>query len=258
MFPTKAKLAYAKKLKAAAGYRIPDGAFNGAVLEQLAQGAGLENFDDRTHDQIMAFFRAFISKCSCKTSPFCGCPERLFVREVIELRQSGLTHKDIAEFLLDEYGIVLYPTDILSFLEESVHVLEAIHRVSSLSDRPEVETSAAGHITQIEGRDGEYGKQVDTKYKYPLNKRNKKKKEVVSLNVPKSPVMKKKDKQGHDDKKQMPQKEIEKKSKAKSPSKERCSNSSAEYMQYNPNTQTKQRYERRVRSITLLPTKNQE
>ncbi|MDR2855232.1 MAG: DUF5814 domain-containing protein [Methanomicrobiales archaeon] len=156
MFPAKAKLVYAKKLGTLVRYRVPDGAFHGAVLELLASGTGLDQLDGRSREQYLSFFRAFITKCSCKTRPFCGCPERLFIREVIELRQNGFTHKDIADYLLDEYGIVLYPTDILSFLEESVHVLEAIHRVSMLSDRPSVEASAADHIRSIEGRDIEY------------------------------------------------------------------------------------------------------
>ena len=156
MFPTKAKLVYAKKLGTLVRYRVPDGAFHGTVLELLASGTGLDQLDNRSREQYLAFFRAFIMKCSCKARPFCGCPERFFIREVIELRQSGFTHKEIADYLLDEYGIVLYPTDILSFLEESVHVFEAIHRVSMLSDRPAVEDSAANHIRLIEGRDIEY------------------------------------------------------------------------------------------------------
>ena len=156
MFPAKAKLVYAKKLGTLVRYRVPDGAFHGTVLELLASGTGLDQLDNRSREQYLAFFRAFIMKCSCKTRPFCGCPERFFIREIIELRQSGFTHKEIADYLLDEYGIVLYPTDILSFLEESVHVFEAIHRVSMLSDRPSVEASAADHIRFIEGRDIEY------------------------------------------------------------------------------------------------------
>jgi len=156
MFPAKAKLVYAKKLGTLVKYRVPDGAFHGTVLELLSSGIGLDQLDNHSREQYLSFFRAFIMGCSCKMKPFCGCPERLFIREVIELRQSGFTHKEIADYLLDEYGIVLYPTDILSFLEESVHVLEAIHRVSMLSERPHVEASAASHIRLIEGRDIEY------------------------------------------------------------------------------------------------------
>ena len=184
MFPDKAKLVYAKKLGNAVRYRIPDGAFHGAVLELLASGTGLEQLDNRSRDQFLSFFRSFITKCSCKTRPFCGCPERLFIREVIELRQSGFTHKEIADYLLDEYGIVIYPMDILSFLEESVHVLEAIHRVSILSDRPDVEASAADHITLIEGRDIGYVQQYIRREKKSGKPREKtKKSEKSSISV---------------------------------------------------------------------------
>ena len=71
----------------------------------------------------------------CRDSPLCGCPEKKFARKVLELRMNGLDHRQIAAYLLDEYGIELFPADILSFLEESVHVLEAISDVSRLQNR---------------------------------------------------------------------------------------------------------------------------
>ncbi|MCL2460644.1 MAG: DUF5814 domain-containing protein [Euryarchaeota archaeon] len=283
MFPAKAKLVYAKKLGSVVRYRVPDGAFHGTVLELLASGTGLEQLDNRSRDQYLAFFRAFINTCSCKTRPFCGCPERLFIREVIELRQSGWTHKEIADYLLDEYGIALYPTDILSFLEESVHVLEAIHRVSMLSDRPEVSASAASHITLIEGREIGYVQQhlkreaktqklrkkvkknedsslsvqdvvAFSQFEKPKQKKKKKKNPEKALSdttfndfVQQATKKQKKKKTVHTDKFQ-PQSQV--------PPKKNMVIDAAEYMpQTSRTTKHLEKKDHRIRSITLPPTK---
>ena len=79
-----------------------------------------------------------------------GVPERKFAREIIELRETGLDHRQIASFLLDEYGIDIYPADLLSFLEDSVHVLEAIRDIAALQNRTALLANAEEHIALIE------------------------------------------------------------------------------------------------------------
>jgi len=61
----------------------------------------------------------------------------------------GLNHKEIHRHLIDEYGIDLFPADILSFLEESVHLLEAIRSVADLADQNELVRRADDHIREI-------------------------------------------------------------------------------------------------------------
>lgn len=62
----------------------------------------------------------------------------------------GLDHRQISAHLLDEYGIDLYPADVLSFLEDSVHMLEAIQDVAELQDRGSLAENATEHIKNIE------------------------------------------------------------------------------------------------------------
>ncbi|NYT17313.1 MAG: RNA helicase, partial [Methanomicrobiales archaeon] len=59
-------------------------------------------------------------------------------------------HRQISQFLQDEYGIDIYPADVLSFLEESVHVLEAIRDISAQKGKTVLEEAAIGHIDRIE------------------------------------------------------------------------------------------------------------
>jgi superfamily II helicase len=145
----KARFRHARKIERAVGYRIPDLAFHGATLDAITSRLNVDRLDHVLRDQLLAFLAAFL-RCTCREAPHCGCPEKKFAREIIELRENGLDHRQIALFLLDEYGIDVYPADILSFLEESVHVLEAVRDIAALKDRPGLEAAAGEHIRLIE------------------------------------------------------------------------------------------------------------
>jgi superfamily II helicase len=145
----RARFRNAKKLERLAGYRLPELAFSGNMLETLCSHLNYDALDFGVRDQILAFFNDFL-RCDCRDCPLCGCPEKKFARKVIELRENGLDHRQIASYLLDEYGIELFPADILSFLEESVHVLEAISDVSRLQSRQDLAKTTDDHIRLIE------------------------------------------------------------------------------------------------------------
>jgi superfamily II helicase len=145
----RARFRIAKRIERLAGYRLPDRAFNGTMLEALSSGINFDEFDFAVREQLLAFFNDFL-RCTCRDSPLCGCPEKKFAQKVLELRENGLDHRQISAFLLDEYGIEIFPADILSFLEDSVHVLEAISDISRLKGRKELAKKTDDHIRLIE------------------------------------------------------------------------------------------------------------
>jgi superfamily II helicase len=145
----RARFRHAKKLERLAGYRLPDLAFSGTMLETLCSRIDYDSLDIAVREQILAFFTAFL-RCDCRDSPLCGCPEKKFAKEIIGLRQNGLDHRQIAAYLLDEYGIEVFAADVLSFLEESVHVLEAISDVSRLRGREALAAKTEETIRLIE------------------------------------------------------------------------------------------------------------
>lgn len=149
MIAGRARFRQARKIERAVGYRIPDLAFHGATLDALSSRLNLDRLDNILREQVIAFFNSFLG-CSCKDSPHCGCPEKKFAREIIELRENGLDHRQISQFLQDEYGIDVYPADVLSFLEDSVHVLEAVRDIAALKGKAVLEAAATRHIDQIE------------------------------------------------------------------------------------------------------------
>jgi superfamily II helicase len=103
---------------------IPKGAFKGATLDVLFQGEGLEKLDDATRDRVLDFAGDFLD-CACDDNPYCGCPERKFVRYLLELRAEGLGPDAIVDVMTDDYMVYAYPGDVLSFLDNAVRTLEA-------------------------------------------------------------------------------------------------------------------------------------
>jgi len=145
----KARLRSSRRLERIAGFRLPDRVFHGVVLDTLTSRLDFDRLDPTTRDQLLEFIADFL-RCDCKKSPHCGCPERRFAATVLELREAGLDHRQISAHLADVYGIDLFPSDILSYLEDSVHVLEAIEKVAALQDRPGVAEGARTHIAALE------------------------------------------------------------------------------------------------------------
>lgn len=149
MISQKARFRHARKLERLAGYRLPDQAFHGATLEAVSSRLNFDRLDHTLHEQILNFIHSFM-RCTCKETPLCGCPEKKFSREILELRENGLDHRQIAQYLQEEYGIDIYPADILSFLEDSVHVLEAIRDIAHLEEMPALSKKADAHIELLE------------------------------------------------------------------------------------------------------------
>ena len=113
---------------------FPKSAFAGATLDILFQGEGLAKLDDATQDRVLDFAEDFLD-CDCQSSPHCGCPERKFVRYLLELREQGLGPDAIVDVMSEEYMLYAYPGDVLSFLDDSVRTLEAAETLADVDDR---------------------------------------------------------------------------------------------------------------------------
>lgn len=149
MIADKARFRSSRRLERIVGYRLPLSAFHGTTLEAISSKLNFDHLDPTTREQLLSFFDAFL-KCKCRDSPLCGCPERKFTRLIIELRENGLDHRQISGYLLDEFGIDIYPADLLSFLEDAVHVFEAIRDIACIQQKEGLQKSVEEHIALIE------------------------------------------------------------------------------------------------------------
>jgi len=129
---------------------IPKGAFKGATLDLLFQGDGLAKLDDATRDRVLDFAEDFLD-CDCDSNPYCGCPERKFMRYLLELREQGLGPDAIVDVMGDDYMLYAYSGDVLSFLDQSVRTLEAVEELADVEGETEMRDRAREKKRSLSG-----------------------------------------------------------------------------------------------------------
>jgi len=145
----KARFRASRKIERVTGVRLPDRVFNTAFLEAVAPAMGNRALDTRVREQLLNIHRDFLS-CTCRENPNCGCPEKKFAKTILEYRETGLDHRQIADAVRDEYGIEVFPADILSFLEEMVHTLEVVKEVARIEGKEGLMKETDRHIRAVE------------------------------------------------------------------------------------------------------------
>jgi helicase len=138
---------YAKSLRV----NVSPNVFSGSNLEMLFSGNGdeLTYLDQKELDTVLAFSVAFVN-CDCEASPFCGCPERNFSKWVIEQRMLGLEPSEIVE-QMSEFGVYAYSGDVLSYLDQSVRLMESIAEMATILKKTDTAHQAVRIKSQIEG-----------------------------------------------------------------------------------------------------------
>ena len=129
---------------------IPKGAFKGATLDMLFQGDNLAKLDDTTQERVLDFAEDFLD-CSCQSNPYCGCPERKFMRYLLELREQGLGPDAIVDVMSDDYMVYAYSGDVLGFLDNSVRTLEAVEELADVEGDAEMTEQARRKKKHLSG-----------------------------------------------------------------------------------------------------------
>jgi len=129
---------------------IPKGAFSGATLDILFQGGGLEKLDEATRDKVLDFAEDFLD-CGCDNNPYCGHPERKFIKYVLELRAQGMGPDAIVDTMTAEYMLYAYSGDILSFLDQAIRRLEAVESLAEVEGDREMARKARNAKQALSG-----------------------------------------------------------------------------------------------------------
>jgi superfamily II helicase len=130
---------------------IPKGAFKGATLDLLFQGENLAKLDDVTQEKVLDFAEDFLD-CDCDDNPYCGHPERKFIRYLLELRAEGHGPDAIVDIMSDEYMVYAYEGDVLSFLDDGVRTLEAVEELARVDGHDETADEAKELKDALAGR----------------------------------------------------------------------------------------------------------
>ncbi|MFB6134883.1 MAG: DUF5814 domain-containing protein [Halanaeroarchaeum sp.] len=115
---------------------FPKSAFSGATLDILFQG-DLEKLDDAARERVLDFNEDFLD-CTCDSNPYCGHPERKFIRYLLDLRATGLDPESIVDVMTDDYMLYAYPGDMYSFFDDAVRTLEAVEQLADVEGEPRV------------------------------------------------------------------------------------------------------------------------
>ncbi len=131
----------ADRISASLNLRLPSRVFQGGAMEMALSGDSLAKLDSTTGRKLMNFAADFLT-CTCKDSPYCGCPERKFSSKLLDMRCEGMKPDGMIEFLTQHYGIFAYPADVLEYLETSARHLEAIRKLAKGQGKLEVAEEA--------------------------------------------------------------------------------------------------------------------
>ncbi|WP_353634690.1 DUF5814 domain-containing protein [Halobacterium sp. NMX12-1] len=115
--------------------RFPKSAFSGATLDILFTG-DLSDLDEATRDKVLDFSEDFLD-CGCDSNPYCGHPERKFVKYLLDLRAQGLDPESMVDVMTQDYMVYAYPGDLYSFLDDAVRTLEAVEDLAEVDGRQE-------------------------------------------------------------------------------------------------------------------------
>lgn len=120
---------------------IPRNAFHGATLDLLHEGAVLEQLDPDTADRLGRFVADFMD-CGCDDAPFCGHPERRFVRHLLALRREGRSPAGIVAAIERDYNLTADEGDVLDFLDGAVRAAEVVADYADVLAADDVEEDA--------------------------------------------------------------------------------------------------------------------
>ncbi|MGP8330886.1 MAG: DUF5814 domain-containing protein [Methanosarcinaceae archaeon] len=128
---------YAPQISVTLNINMPSRVFQGASIDILFEGENISKLDMKLQDQLFDFASEFLT-CSCKDSPYCGCPERKFSAKVIKLRTEGYNPVDIVKKLEYLYGITAYGGDVLGYLDGVIRNLDAVEMIAKAYSKMDI------------------------------------------------------------------------------------------------------------------------
>ncbi|MHA1784633.1 MAG: DUF5814 domain-containing protein, partial [Candidatus Helarchaeota archaeon] len=80
----------------------------------------------------------------------CNCAFLTINKEILELRMQGLTPKSIGKYFEREYNLTIFIGDLFAYLDNILHVLTGIKRITNALGLKNVEMTIDNYIQQIE------------------------------------------------------------------------------------------------------------
>jgi helicase len=147
------------ELERAFNTRFSSNLFSGAVLDvmSVSKGGGHKLLPGWVLDMLVKWATEFFN-CNCKENPFCDCGAEKICRRIVAMRLTGLTPKEIAEELQEDYGFQIYPGDLFDWFEQEIHRLGGM----------EIIMRVLGKI-QLAEKCKDLAEQIESPYRKPAN-----------------------------------------------------------------------------------------
>jgi len=129
--------------------QVSQRALHGSVMDLLSS-EDLTKLDPKVREELMNFAKDF-TRCGCKDTPYCGCPERKASLKILELRADGASPNRIIQEFTDYYGIYAYTGDLINYLDQIVRHLEAIEEMARVLGKKDASREAKRLKERIEG-----------------------------------------------------------------------------------------------------------
>ncbi|MHC1632064.1 MAG: DUF5814 domain-containing protein [Methanotrichaceae archaeon] len=128
---------------------ISQRALHGSVLDMI-NSEDLSKLEPKDQEYLLNFAKDF-TRCNCKESPYCGCPERKVSMKILELRAEGASPNEIIGEFGNSYGMYAYSGDLINYLDQVVRHLDAIEEIARIVDKKETAKDVKKLRKEIEG-----------------------------------------------------------------------------------------------------------
>ncbi|MEM2110157.1 MAG: DUF5814 domain-containing protein [Candidatus Odinarchaeota archaeon] len=130
---------------------FPTRFFSGSLLGSI--GSDNIKLHSKLPEWLTSMFAKWVKEifnCECKENPFCECGKINLSKKILELRELGLTPRNISNYLAEEYDIYAYPGDIFDWLETFLHNLTAVKRIAETLDMNDLAVEINNTILKIQ------------------------------------------------------------------------------------------------------------
>ncbi|MBD3230252.1 MAG: DEAD/DEAH box helicase [Candidatus Lokiarchaeota archaeon] len=123
--------------------------FSGFVFDIFST---LENIRGTIPNKIIDLIKVWQENFSCEheKEEYCECGLLKTNVEIIELRLSGLTPREVSDYFKNEYKLVIYPGDIFKMLDNAIHRLRGVKRIARVLELDDYLQEIEKYINNIE------------------------------------------------------------------------------------------------------------
>jgi helicase len=142
-------LKFAERISTVLRMQISQRALHGSFLDLLSS-AELNDLERKIQRQCLDFSKDFL-RCTCRDTPYCGCPAQNISLKILDLRAEGKSPAEIIDEFSDRYGMYAYQGDLINYLDQIVRYLEAIESVAKVLGKTETAKEAGERKRRVEG-----------------------------------------------------------------------------------------------------------